>query len=120
VSILEWRSAAAGLLAGLGLAAVDAGLVAGPPRPVVMVALTLAAGVGLGAAWNWRGWPGAVVAGGMVPAVHLVKLQLGLPDTIQPRTLDAVAMMALFGLAVSAAGFCGGVMVRQAASSPGA
>jgi hypothetical protein len=41
---------------------------------------------------------------------------LGLPDTTPPNTFDAVMMMGLFSLAVSAAGFCAGVLMRQAVS----
>lgn len=79
-----------------------------------MVALTLAAGLGLGALWHWRAWVGALAAGATVPAIHLAKHLAGLPDTIQPNTPDAIVMMTLFSVAVSGAGLCGGVLMRQA------
>lgn len=111
-----WLALAAGLVAALLLAAVEAGAVVGPVRPVVMVALTLAAGLVIGAIWGWRSWPAAVLAGASVPLRHLANRLLGLPDTTQPNTFDAVLMMGLFSLAVSAAGFCAGVLMRQAVS----
>ncbi len=112
----RWPSLAAGLVAGLLLAVVEAGAVVGPVRPVVMVALTLAAGLVIGVIWGWRRWPAAILAGASVPLRHLANRLLGLPDTTQPNTFDAVMMMGLFALAVSAAGFCAGVLMRQAVS----
>jgi hypothetical protein len=114
--VRQWPALAAGLVAGLLLAAVEAGAVVGPVRPVVMVALTLVAGGVIGAIWGWRSWPAAMLAGASVPLRHLMNRVLGLPDTTQPNTLDAVMMMGLFALAVSAAGFCAGVLMRQAVS----
>lgn len=112
----QWPSLAAGLVAGLLLAVVEAGVVAGPVRPVVMVTLTLVIGAAIGGIWGWRRWPAALIAGASVPLRHLANRLLGLPDTTQPNTLDAVMMMGLFSLAVSAAGFCAGVLMRQAVS----
>ncbi len=112
----QWPSLAAGLVAALLLAVVEAGMVVGPVRPVVMVALTLAVGAVIGAIWGWRRWPAAIMAGASVPLRHFVIRLLGLPDTTQPNTFDAVLMMGIFSLAVSAAGFCAGVLMRQAVS----
>jgi hypothetical protein len=114
--VRPWLSLAGGLFAGVLLAVVEAGIVSGPQRPVVMVALTLVAGVAIGGIWGWRSWPAALLAGASVPVRHLVIRLLGLPDTTQPNTFDAVMMMGLFSLAVSAAGFCAGVLMRQAVS----
>lgn len=112
----QWPSLVAGLVAGLLLAVVEAGAVVGPVRPVVMVALTIVAGLVIGAIWGWRRWPAALMAGASVPLRHLMNRLLGLPDNTQPNTFDAVMMMGLFALAVSAAGFCAGVLMRQAVS----
>lgn len=112
----QWPSLVAGVFAGLLLAVVEAGAVVGPVRPVVMVTLTIVSGVAIGVIWGWRRWPAALIAGASVPLRHLANRLLGLPDTTQPNTLDAVMMMGLFALAVSAAGFCAGVLMRQAVS----
>lgn len=111
-----WLALAAGVIAGLLLAVVEAGAVVGPVRPVVMVSLTLAAGLVIGAIWGWRSWPAAILAGASVPLRHLANRLLGLPDTTHPDTFDAVMMMGLFALAVSASGFCAGVLMRQVVS----
>ena len=111
-----WPWLVAGLVAALLLVAVEAGAVVGPVRPVVMVALTLVAGAVIGTIWGWRSWPAAFLAGAGVPLRHLTNRLLGLPDTTLPNTLDAVMMMGFFALAVSAAGFCAGVLMRQAIS----
>lgn len=112
----HWLPLAGGLVAGVLLAVVEAGAVSGPQRPVVMVTLTLVAGVAIGGVWGWRSWPAALLAGAGVPLRHLSNRLLGLPDTTQPNTLDAVMMMGLFSLAVGAAGFCAGVLMRQVLS----
>lgn len=90
----------AGLAAGCGIAAIEAWAAGGHVSPVAIVALLLAAAAPM-------------------PAVHLTKHLLGLPDTLQPNTLDSVVMMALFALAVSGAGLSGGALLRQAAADPG-
>jgi hypothetical protein len=107
--------AAAGLAAGLAIAAVDTFAAGGHVSPIVIVALLILATGGIGGTWGWRAWPGALAAGLPVPVVHLVKHALGLPDTIQPNTYDSIAMMGLFTLAVTGAGFVAGVVLRQAA-----
>ncbi len=109
----------AGLAAGCGIAAIEAWAAGGHVSPVAIVALLLAASGAIGAVWQWRGWPGALAAAAPMPAVHLTKHLLGLPDTLQPNTLDSVVMMALFALAVSGAGLSGGALLRQAAADPG-
>ena len=112
----QWPSLVAGLVAGLLLAVIEAGAVVGPVRTVVMVTLTIVAGLAMGVTWGWRRWPAALIAGASVPLRHLMNRLLGLPDTTPPNTFDAVMMMGLFSLAVSAAGFCAGVLLRQAVS----
>jgi hypothetical protein len=105
-----------GVAIGIALAVVEAGVVAGPVRPVVMVTLGIVAGVVIGATWGWGSWPAALLTGASVPLRHLANRLLGLPDTTHPNTLDAVVMMGIFALAVSAAGFCAGVLMRQVVS----
>ena len=89
-------------------------------NPVVIVALLLASSGAIGAVWSWRGWPGALAAAAPMPLMHMTKHLLGLPDTIQPNTLDTIVMMALFALAVAGAGLAGGAALRQAATDAGA
>ncbi|MGE0812867.1 MAG: hypothetical protein AB7O28_01390 [Vicinamibacterales bacterium] len=106
--------------AGLGLAisAVDNLAAGGHVSPVVIVALLLAAAAAIGGWAGWPGWPAALAVCLPVPAAHLVKHALGLPDTIQPNTYDSIAMMALFCAAVAGAGFVAGALLRQAVSDP--
>ncbi len=112
---------ASGLGAGVGIAAVEAWAAGGHISPVVIVALLLASSGAIGAVWSWRGWPGAVsAAAAPMPLMHMTKHLLGLPDTIQPNTLDTIVMMALFALAVAGAGLAGGAALRQAATDGGA
>ena len=108
---------ASGLGAGLGIAAVDAWARGGPINPVVIVALLLASSGAIGAVWGWRGWPGTLAAAAPMPLMHMAKHLLGLPDTIQPNTLDAIGMMALFALAVAGAGLAGGALLGEVVAS---
>jgi len=109
-------AAIVGLVAGLAVAVLESSG-GGAVRPVVVVALLIVASLALGLRWGWAGWPGALAAALPVPVLHLARLVLGLPDVIRPGTLDAIAMMALFDVAVCGAGLAAGAVLRLAASN---
>lgn len=111
--------AAIGLAAGLAVALLESQQ-AGALRPVVVVVLLSAVALASGLRWGWAGWPGALAAALPVPALHLARLVIGLPDFIRPGTLDAITMMALFDLAVCGAGLAAGAVLRQAMSDESA
>jgi hypothetical protein len=102
-----------GFVAGVAVAAIEA-WGGGAVRPVVIVALVIAAGLGVGLRWAWGGWPGALALAVPVPGLHMVRHVLGLPDTIQPNTYDAIVMMALFHAALAGAGLAAGAVLRAA------
>lgn len=102
-----------GVAAGVAVAAIET-WGGGAVRPVVLVALLMAASLGLGLRWGWAGWPGALGAALPVPGLHVAKHVLGLPDFIQPDTYDALVMMALFDVALCGAGLAAGAVLRTA------
>lgn len=114
----DTRRLGAGLIAGLTVAAVDGFAVRGAVSPVAVVALLLAATAAAGALWGWRAWPAALVTWACLPATHVVKHVLGLPDTLQPNSWGSIGTLAVFTLAVSGLGLCGGVLMRMAAAEP--
>lgn len=102
-----------GLAAGVTVAAIEtAG--GGAVRPVAVVALVIAAAFGVGLRWGWAGWLGALAVALPVPGLHLGKHVLGLPDTIQPNTYDALVMMTLFHVALAGAGLAAGAVLGAA------
>lgn len=109
---------AAGAAAGVVVSAVDTFAFRGEVSPVVVVALLLAATAAAGAVWGWQGWAAAVMTGAAVPLTHVVKHAAGLPDTLQPNTWASIGTLAVFTLAVSAAGLCGGALLRMAGAEP--
>jgi hypothetical protein len=102
-----------GVAAGGAIAAVDNLVSGGEVSPIVVVALLLAATAAAGAAWGRSGRVAAAAAWVCVPAAHLVKHILGLPDTLQPNTYGSIAMLAAFTLAVAAIGAGSGVWLRR-------
>ncbi|HUU36192.1 MAG TPA: hypothetical protein VMW48_19140 [Vicinamibacterales bacterium] len=110
--------AVAAAAAGIAVATVDNFAFRGEVSPVVVVALLLVATAAAGAIWGWPGWVAAAITGASVPLAHVVKHALGLPDTLQPNTWASIGTLAVFTLAVSAAGLCGGVLLRMAGTEP--
>src|SRR5438105_2960348 len=106
----------AGLAAGAAIAAVDNFAFGGEVSPIVVVAMLLAGAAAAGAAWGRRGWVAAAAAWAWVPAAHLAKRLLGLPDTLQPNTYASILLLAAFTLAVAAVGTGCGVLARNLAA----
>jgi hypothetical protein len=103
----------AGFATGAAVATVDNLLFEGEISPIVIVALLLAATVTAGAVWGRCGWVAAVATWVWVPAPHLTKRVLGLPDTLHPNTYASILMLAAFSLAVSVVGTACGLLARQ-------
>lgn len=111
-----WSRLAAGVAGGAVVAAVDHLALTGRLNSVVVVGGLICAGACIGSSWHWRGWPVIVVVWLVVVGVHVIKHAGGLPGTLQPDTWESIRSMAAFTLAVCGAGFCGGVLLRMAAS----
>jgi ABC-type multidrug transport system permease subunit len=102
-----------GLIAGLGIAAVDAFGSSGEVSPIVVVVMLLSATAVIGFILPWRGWTAAVATWLPIPLAHLLKLLLGLPDTLHPNTYASAFKLAAFTLLVSAIGMSCGSVVRS-------
>ena len=107
-----------GTLSGLAIAGIDNLAAGGEVSPIAIVALLLAATAVAGARWSWSGWVGAIATWALVPGVHLAKHALGWADTLAPNTYGSILRLGLFTAAVSAAGFCGGVVLATAIAEP--
>jgi hypothetical protein len=107
-----------GLAAGAAIASVDNRAFAGEVSPLVIVALLLAATAAVAAVWGRGGWIAAAVIWACVPAAHLVKHVLGLPDTLHPNTSSSILYLAALTLAVAEVGAGCGVLVRRLATGP--
>jgi hypothetical protein len=104
---------AAGLVAGATVVWVDNVAFEGEVSPIVVVALLLAATGAAGVVWGRRGWLAAAATWACVPAAHVIKHALGLPDTLHPNTYMSILYLAAFTLIVAAAGTGCGVLVRR-------
>ena len=102
-----------GLAGGGAIATVDNLASGGEVSPIVVVAMLLAASAAAGVVWDRDGWVAAAATWVCVPAAHLVKHLLGLPDTLQPNTYVSIAKLAAFTLAIAAIGAGGGVWLRR-------
>jgi hypothetical protein len=102
-----------GFVAGAAIATVDNIAFEGEVSPIVIVAMLLAATGTAGAIWGWRGRIAAAAAWVCVPLAHLLKLLLGLPDTLHPNNYASILMLAVFTLVVATIGTGCGVLVRR-------
>ena len=102
-----------GFIVGLEISLVDNFLFAGEVSPIVIVALLLAVAFASGAKWGWLGWFAAAGMWICIPAAHLVKHVLDLPDTLHPNTYTSILMLAAFTLVVAAIGFVCGALSRK-------
>jgi hypothetical protein len=106
-----------GIASGVAIALVDNFASGGEVSPVVVVALLLAASAASGALWGWSGWPAAAIVWAAVPAPHVVKLAIGLTDTLHPNTWASIAQLAGFTAVVVAIGAGGGALLRAGLAS---
>ncbi len=112
-----------GLAAGAVIAAVDNVMFDGEVSPIVIVAMLLAGTTTAALVWGRPGWLAAFAVWAWVPAAHLAKRILGLPDTLHPNTYASILMLATFSLAVSMVGIACGLLARRlvvGAPGPGA
>jgi len=86
---------------GLIAAAVDNFAAGGEVSPITIIGLLSASAGLLGFARPRSAWASAVLVGAWVPAAHLAKHVLGLPDTLHPNTYRSIAMLTAFCLVVS-------------------
>ncbi len=102
-----------GLAVGAAIAAVDNIAFNGEVSPIVVIAMLLAATITAGFFRERLGLATAVAVWICVPGVHLTKGILGLPDTLRPNTYTSILMLAVFSLAVVAAGTGCGLLIRR-------
>ncbi len=103
----------AGLVAGAVIATVDNLLFEGEVSPIVIVAMLLVVTALAGFIWGRCGWVAAVASWFWIPAAHLVKHVLGLPDTLHPNTSTSILMLAAFTFAVGTVGMGCGLLIRR-------
>jgi hypothetical protein len=106
---------ACGLVVGAGIASVDNILFEGEVSPIIIVSLLLATTFAAGAMWGRRSLVATVAMWAWVPAAHLTKRVLGLPDTLHPNTNISLLLLAIFTLAVAGVGTLCGCWVRNLA-----
>jgi len=107
----------AGLAAGGAIVYTDNFAFGGEVSPIVVVALLLAATGGFGVVWGRRAWLAALATWICVPGAHLVKHLFGLPETLHPDTWASILYLALFSLAVAAAGVAVGTGIHGATTT---
>ena len=95
------------------MAAVDNVWFHGEVSPIVIVALLLVAAAAAGALWGAAGAIPAAIIWAWIPAVHVVKRLLGLPDTLQPNSYRSILLLAGFTLGVTAVGFAAGTLAHR-------
>ncbi|HXC35676.1 MAG TPA: hypothetical protein VNV43_07355 [Candidatus Acidoferrales bacterium] len=109
---LLFSRAAAGLLAGAAIAAVDNFAFHGEISPIVIVALLLLAAAAIGLKWGARAVAVAIIVWAWVPMAHVIKKMFGLPDTLHPNTYASIFALAVFSLVITAIGFGLGIASR--------
>ena len=81
--------------------------------PMVILALWILAGGALGIMGPFKPWRWAVVVALGVPAIHLIRHALGLPDNIHPNTYVSILLVGVVGLCAVLAGAYGGAFARS-------
>ena len=106
---------AIGCIVGIGISAVDNLAFQGEVSPIVIVALLFAATATMAASWGRRGLLPCIAAWIWLPAAHIAKHVLGLPDTLHPNTYKSVLFLALFTFAITCIGFLVGLLFHKLA-----
>ena len=88
----------AGCVAGAAIAAVDNFAFGGEISPIFIVGMLLLAAGAAGAIWGPRGVITSAIIWVWLPAAHLVKHVLRLPDTIQPNTYASILELGISAL----------------------
>jgi hypothetical protein len=102
-----------GLLAGAGIAAVDNFAFHGEVSPLLIVAMLVTVACTLGTIWGGRAAIPVVLVWAWLPAAHLVKKALNLPDTLHPNTYASILKLAAFTFVVAAVGFGMGLLLNR-------
>ena len=110
----KWHAPAAfGLVAGALAIYIDNVAFEGEASPIVVVITLLVVTATAAAVWGRRGWLANAIAWACVPAAHVAKHLLGLPDTLHPNTYRSIAMLAVFTLVVAVVGTAAGTLVHR-------
>jgi len=104
---------AAGLAAGIAVAAVDDLSIGGEVGPIVIVGMLLAASAAAGAPWGHRGAMAAAILWACLPLSHVGKHVLNMPDTLHPNTFASILNLAAFSLVVAAIGTGIGLLLHS-------
>jgi hypothetical protein len=87
---------AIGTVVGVIIAAVDNFAFGGEASPILIVGMLLVATAVAGYFWGIRCAPAVLLIWIFIPAVHLINMRLGLPDTLHPRTYESALELAAF------------------------
>ena len=98
----------------MSISAVENFTFGGEITPIAIVALLLLATFSIGLAGTKRPWLAAALVWFWIPAAHLVKHALALPDTLHPNTYKSIEMLAIFSLFVCLIGVGVGIGIRRA------
>ena len=102
---------------GAAIAAVDNLACGGEISPLVIVTLLAVTAAVAGLSAGGRGAVAALVAAAWLPAVHLVKKVLDVPDTLQPATYGSIAKLAALVIVVATVGATVGIGARRTFST---
>lgn len=83
---------------------------------MVIIALWILAGGVLGAMGTFKPWRWALIVALGVPAIHLLRQVLGLPDNMHPNTYLTILLIGGVALCASLAGAYSGALVRSTLS----
>ncbi|MGC1459457.1 MAG: hypothetical protein WA825_14370 [Steroidobacteraceae bacterium] len=100
-----------GTVVGVIIASIDNFAFGGEVSPILILGMLLVATAVAGYFWGIRCAPAVMLIWIFVPALHLVNLGLGLPDTLHPRTYGSALKLAAFTAVVAVIGAAGGAAV---------
>lgn len=100
-------------LSGLAISALDTFAIHGEISPILIVLLLLLVTVSLGITSGRRRWIAAGLVWFCLPAAHLIKHLLNLPDSLHPNTYPSILMLAAFSLAVCLGGTAIGAAIHH-------
>ena len=100
-----------GTFVGVIIAAVDNFAFGGEVSPILILGMLLVATGVAGYFWGIRCVPAVILIWIFIPALHLINLGLGLPDTLQPRTYGSALKLAAFTAIVAVIGAACGAAI---------
>lgn len=102
-----------GLLCGFAIAAVDNFAFGGEISPIVIVVLLFGVAAVSATVISKRARLLVFFSWFCVPAAHLLKHILNMPDTLQPNTYSSILQLAAFTFFVSVFGFTIGLLINR-------